>query len=159
MWFDLNCFNRLSVYNITCRFLERIKCAIFFMVMAKQKTKTKKTFDCVFFSCCNLSLKFKKITSGYTLAERRKAWSVTSKAEFSSETPALILYICFFHFLVKYCSELWISYVNWTDMNKLDRTLTTKVCFWRHGPENNIKVVTSLLSLGKGESGSDCSKL
>ena len=55
-----------------------------------------------FFSCCNLHVKFKKITSGFTLTERWKAgnyhinfWSMTLKAEFySSERPVLFLFIC-----------------------------------------------------------------
>ena len=63
----------------------------------------KKNFDYNFSSWCNLRLKFGKITSWFTLTERLEAgnyhinfWSVTSKAEFSSETesPDQFLYIC-----------------------------------------------------------------
>ena len=67
------------------------------MVMAKEK------FDYDFSSWCNLRLKFGKITSGFTLTERWEAgnyhiifWSMTSKAEFSSEEcgpVSLSLYI------------------------------------------------------------------
>ena len=65
------------------------------MVMAKEK------FDYDFSSWCNLLLKFGKITSGFTLTEQWEAgnynitsWSMTSKAEFSSESPNQFLYIC-----------------------------------------------------------------
>ena len=63
--------------------------------MAKEK------IDYDFSSWCNLRLKFGKIISGFTLTERWEAGnyhivfgSVTSKVEFSSESPDQFLYIC-----------------------------------------------------------------
>ena len=51
--------------------------------------------------CCNLNLKFIKITTEFTLTERWEAgnyhiifWSMTLKAEFSNESPHQLLYIC-----------------------------------------------------------------
>ena len=56
------------------------------MVMAKEK------FDLEFSLCCNLGLKFGKITSGFSLTERWEAgnyhtifWIMMLKAEFSSD--------------------------------------------------------------------------
>ena len=61
-------------------------------------------FDFEVFSWCNLRLKFWKISSGFTLTERWEAgnyhiifWLMTLKAEFSSESPVLFLYISSIH--------------------------------------------------------------
>ena len=63
--------------------------------MAKEK------FDHDFSSWCNLRLKFGKIASRFTLTEGWETgnyhiifWSMTSKAEFSSESMVQFLYIC-----------------------------------------------------------------
>ena len=63
------------------------------MVMANEK------FDYDFSSWCNLRLKFGKITSGLTLTEQWESgnyhiifWSMTSKAEFRSESLVLFLF-------------------------------------------------------------------
>ena len=69
-----------------------------------------------FFSWGSLRLKFQKIISGFTLTERWETgdyhiifWSVTSKAELSSERP--VLFLCLFRLLVKYGSKVHILYI------------------------------------------------
>ena len=63
----------------------------------------KENFDYDFSSWCNLRLKFGKIISGFTMTDCWKAgnyhivfWSMTSKAEFSRESPDQFLYVCQF---------------------------------------------------------------
>ena len=85
------------------------------------------------------------------------SWSMTSKAEFSNESPVLFLLSVQFTYIYN-TPRYHILQENGTDIQKQDRSLTTKFCFWRHGPQDN-RAVTSLPSLGQCETGSDFSKI
>ena len=92
----------------------------------------KKKFDYVYSSWRNLRLKFGKITSGFTLTERWEAgdyhiifWSMTSKAEFSSESPDQFLYICLIYVTTTQLTSIFYKkmeqiYKNRTDLSLLN---------------------------------------
>ena len=118
------------------------------MIMAKEK------FDYDFSSWCNLRLKFGKITSGLTVTERWETsnyyiifWSMTSKAEFSSESPYQLLYICSIHVATTHLATIFYKKMEQIHKNRTSLSLLNSAF---SDVTNQKAIVTSLPSLGQG---------
>ena len=92
--FEAQCNTVFKVYISVVGFSYIWYVLTILMLMAKEK------FDYEFSSCCNLHLKFGKITFGFTLTEQWESgnyhvifWSITPKAGFDRESVVQFLYI------------------------------------------------------------------
>ena len=108
-------------------------------------------------------LKLGKITSGFTLTKQWETgnyhiifWSMTSKAEFSGESGVHFLYIFSIyvattHLTTKFYKKMEEIYKNRSSLSLIDSAFAVT--------DPKTMVVTSLSSLGQGETKWDFSKL